>query len=154
MCGWFLFNASHAQKYLVLDHYGYNRTLLKEGDRLNFRQIGHKTWYQDKILALKDTSLILEFAQMDMPLHQFSEIRFQRNYVMLLAKGSDLLAGGFLFSALVYPLVGNPNYAQKEAATIGTSMFVVGRTARLFRWKVYRFRKEKARIKILNTSFK
>jgi hypothetical protein len=143
-----------AQKYLVLDHYGLNRTLLKEGDEIYFRQKGNKTWYKDKILALKDTSLILEEAQMEIAINQFDQFKFRRSGVRLLASGADLFAGGFLFSAAVYPLVGDPNYSQSESTIIGISSLALGQIVRRFKWKKYKLQHENTRIKIVNTSFK
>ncbi|GAB4327314.1 MAG: hypothetical protein OHK0038_00950 [Flammeovirgaceae bacterium] len=149
----FSFNAS-AQKYLVLDNYGLNRTLLKVGDDINFRQKGNKTWYKDKILALKDTSLILEEAQMEIALSQLSQIRFRRGSVKVLASGTDLLAGGFLFSAAVYPLVGEPNYSQQESTIIGLTSLALGQVVRRFKWKKYKLINQNTRIQIIDTSFK
>ncbi len=142
-----------AQKYLIVDKYGTKRIKLKEGDAIRFRQKNNPTWYKDVILELKDTSLVLQDAAMEIPVSDFSELRFPSTGSLLLMGSTGFMATGFLVSAAVHPLVKDAQYDQKESAIIGASFLGAGLIGSIFRWNKYKIGK-RARVRIVDTTFK
>lgn len=146
-------SALQAQKYLVIDRYGPKRIKLKEGDLIRFRQKGNKTYYRDVILALKDSTVVLEKAGLELPLSDFASFRFPNSLALAATGGGGFVGTGFLISSAVYPAIEDPQYDQKESAVIGASFLGLATLGYLARWKTYRIGK-RARVRIVDTTFR
>ncbi len=144
-----------AQKYLVLDKYGINRTRLQEGDELVFKlRADDKIKHKETIVALYDTSLVLSGSTEVIPLSHFHSIFIRRSAPDFLGGSFTFMGSGFLFASAVHPLVGQAQYSQKESAIIGASFLAIGRLVKLFRWKRYKFSKQRSRIRIIDTTIR
>ena len=148
-----LSQALFAQKFLVLDKYGTKRTKLIEGDQIYFKQLNNKALFRDYIGTLKDTSLILQSTQFEMPLNEFDSFYFRRDGLMYLSYSTHIMTGGFLFAAAMHPLISNAQYDAKESAIIGVSFFAFGQILKLFKWNKFRINKN-GRVRIIDTTFR
>ena len=140
------------QKYLVLDKYSPNRLYLAEGSPIRFRLKEDKNIYNDYIeeLNVKDSAIYLAGAKIYIPVKEFACFYFDRKWVNFSRAGTGLLGGGFLFSAAIYPLMGNnANYEPKEQAMIGGSFLVIGQGLRFFKVRKFKINNN-SRVRIMD----
>jgi len=142
-----------AQKLLVLDRYNKNRIKLNEGDEIFFKQIDNPTRYNDYIVSLRDSSLVLSTRNLEMELKEFDSFYFPNTTARFLGMGTGFIGGGFLFAAAVEPLVSENFYDQRESAIIGASFMATALILQAFKWKKFKLNK-RSRIRIIDTTFR
>ncbi len=151
----FLFSSLSAvsQKLLVLDNYGKKRIKLEVGDEIYFKQVDNPNRYNDYIIALRDSSLVISTRNLEMQLKEFNTFYFPNNATRFLSMGTGFIGGGFLFAAAVEPLVSENYYDRGESAIIGASFLASSLIFQAFKWKKFKLNK-KRRIRIIDTTFR
>jgi len=144
---------AQAQKLLVMDNYGKKRIKLNVGDEIFFKQIENPTRYNDYIIALRDSSLVLSTRNLEMQLKEFDSFYFPNSFARFLSVGTGFIGGGFLFAAAVEPLVGENYYDRKESAIIGATFLASSLILQAFKWKKFKLNK-KRRIRVIDTTFR
>jgi hypothetical protein len=137
------------QVQLIVDRYGKNRERYTVGDEIYFKVKEDPARYRDYIVAIGDSTLTFEHAQVTLKFEDLEAIYVQRKGAQFVSKSSNFVSGGFLFAAAVHPLVSNAQYSASESAVIGASFFTLAQAMRLFFWKKYKFEK-RARIRSLD----
>ena len=149
----FLFSFSltiAAQQVLTADKFGTNRKKWYAGDKLHFRLNTTETAFAEKILMLQDSTIYAETVKFD--LKELQSISYRRRYPDFMIYNCSLVGSGFLFAALVAPLVSNKRYDPTESFIIGASFLTIAQPFRLFRWKKYP-NDSRSRIRILNLTY-
>ena|GEM_PF-2143023 len=151
---------SLAQKYppritLVLDHYSSNRIRLAVGSEIYYKLRGDKNLYHDYIDEFweADTAVLLVQSKVLVKLYEFDAFYFRRNWVRAGSTGLGFIGGGFGLAAITAPLFPVRFYDPTESAIIGGTSLVLSQAVKLFRWKKFKIREGKSRIRIVNTSF-
>jgi hypothetical protein len=141
--------------HLVLDYYGAKRVRLPAGTEIHYRLKGDRNLYRDYIGEFweADSAILLVQARTLVKLHEFEAFYFRRKWVRAGSAGLGFIGGGFSLAALTAPLFPVRYYDPAESAIIGGSSLVVSQGIKLFRWKKFKIRPGKSRVRILNTSF-
>lgn len=140
------------QKFLVLDRYTTKRIKLYEGDFIWFKLKNDDFRMKDYIKELKDSTLVLAKRNKEIRLTEIESFYFTRSGWQLASRGLGYIGGGFLLSAAVYPLMGNPQYDQRESAITGLTALAISQFAKLFHRKRYQVT-DNTRVRIIEIRF-
>ena len=146
--------SAYSQKVLIADRYTTKRIKLYEGDPIWFKLKGEdQIRTRDAIEELRDTTIVLQNKNHAISIYEIESLYFHRKFFKEFAPKLGYVGGGFLFSALVHPLIPNARYDREEAAIIGGSAMAAGQASKLFDRKRYKINKN-TRIRIIDLSFK
>lgn len=137
---------------LTADKFGTNRKKWYAGDEINFKLKTAESKFAERILYLKDEEKQVITETIKFNLDELETLYYRRRYADFMIFNGSFVASGFLFAALVAPLVSNRRYDRTESFVIGTSFLTLSQSFRLARWKKYR-NNERNRIQILNLNF-
>jgi hypothetical protein len=140
-----------AQKFLVLDRFGKSRIRLAEGDLVAFKQKGNKVMYRDVIRELGDSTVMFGSQVQPFKLSEFDSFHFRRTGITFVRGGTTFIGSGFLFAALVEPLIGDSRYDRRESAIIGATFLGGSQLLRLFEKKTFRVN-DRSRVRIIDTT--
>jgi hypothetical protein len=141
--------------HLVLDQYGAKRIRLPAGTEIHYRLKGDRNLYRDYIGEFweADSAILLVQARTLIKLNEFEAFYFRRNWVRAGSAGLGFIGGGFTLAAISAPLFPVRFYDPAESAVLGGSALLLSQGIKLFRWKKFKVRPGKSRVRILNTSF-
>ena len=145
-----------AQRVILIEKAGSARTQkIYEGQYLNFRLQGDDIWYEGDIMNLRVDQNLIEFGDRYVELDKIEALRRPKGWSQAL--GYSLLTFGVSWSgfALVGKLTdGDPetHYDGRDAIISGVSMGLGFGLSQLFRYKVYRFGKNR-RLRMVDISF-
>jgi hypothetical protein len=139
-----------AQKFLILDSYGFRRTKLYVGNDIIFRTQDTPARYQGTIIGLLDSAIYVTGFSDSIPLKQIHTFYFKRNFVVALRAGMNLFTVGFMGAGLIQPLTNSPYYDAKQSIIIGISAFAISQGLRLLKWKKFRLKPNRRRARILD----
>lgn len=147
--------AISGKKYLMLDRYGLKRIRLPEGSEIYFKLVGEKRKTRDYIGEIweKDTAVYLVQSKQAVGLNEFRSFHFPRNHIPMLSRQAVFVGSGFLFAAAVADLIPARIYDRGESALIGASFLAISQPIKLFRWKNFKIKPGKSRVRIMNTSW-
>jgi hypothetical protein len=142
-------------KYIMLDRYGAKRIRLREGSEIYFKLNGDKRKTRDYIGEIweKDTAIYLLQSKQAVPLRHFESFYFPRKHIPILSSQAVFVGCGFLFAAAVADLIPTRMYDQRESAVIGGSFLVFAQSVKVFKWKKFKVKPGKSRVRIINTSW-
>lgn len=139
----------------MLDRYGLKRIRLPEGSEIYFKLAGEKSKIRDYIGEIweKDTAIYLLQSKQAVPLNQFQVFYFPRRHIPMLAKQAVFVGCGFLLAAAVADLIPTRFYDQRESAIIGGSFLAISQPMKLFKWKTFKIKPGKSRVRIMNNNW-
>lgn len=139
----------------MLDRYGIKRIRLPEGSEIYFKLLGDKAKNRDYIGQIweQDSAVYLVQSKRAVPLHEFYSFHFRRPHIDFLSRQMAFVGAGFLFAAAVAELIPTRLYEQGESAVVGGAILASSQALKLFRWKNFRIKPGKSRIRIINTSW-
>jgi hypothetical protein len=146
----FFCTQSVAQNVLTADKFGTNRKKWYAGDRLTYRLKTADVRFSERVLQIGDSVIFTESIKFD--IKELDKIYFRRRYSDFMVYNGAVVGCGFLFAALVAPLVSNKRYDERESLVIGSSFLFISQSFRVFRWKKYP-NDARSRIRILNLTY-
>ena len=139
-----------AQKFLILDAYGYKRIKLYVGNQIIFRTHDTPARYSGIITELLDSAMMVSGFDTPIPLSEVHTIYFQRKFITISRAGLGVFAIGYSGAALLHPIYPNAQYDAKESLIIGASSFVLSQFLRIFKWRKFTIKAQRRRIRILD----
>jgi hypothetical protein len=139
-----------AQKFLILDAYGFRRTKLYVGDEVTFRTHDTPLRYSGVIIGLLDSAIFVTGFTDSIRLKDIHTFYFRRKGTPSLRAGLSTFAIGFGGAALVHPLIPNANYDAQESAIIAASSLALSQFFRLFKWRKFTLKHKKRRARIID----
>jgi hypothetical protein len=145
-----------SQKMLVLDNFGTKRFYYRPGDAFYFKQKNDPTLFKDAINQINDTTIILESIREPLTLSNVEFVYRPVPIASALAAGLGFIGVGYTGSGLVGYARDEPGpdeYNHQDALWIGGSSLIAAAIVYQFRWKKWRIKEDKVRLRILDTSF-
>lgn len=139
-----------AQKFMLLDKYGYQRKKLNIGDNVIFRLQETPTRYTGYIYDLTDSAAFISGFQEPIALDKFHTFYFRRKSMDFLRKGLVIFVIGFAFNAAVLPTSAGTFNDWKEQAAISLSFLTISQATRLFTWRKYKMKFKRSRVRVLD----
>lgn len=139
-----------AQKFLIIDAYGYQRTKLYVGDQIIFRTHDTPARYSGIITDLLDSAMMVSGFDTPIPLSEVHTIYFQRKFITILRAGLGIFTIGYSGAALLHPIYPNAQYDAKESLIIAASSLVLSQFLRIFKWRKFKIKAQKRRIRVLD----